>query len=272
MADYDAQVGRDMPPEPELSASESDSDDHDVVVALRGLAGVVSDVDDLDDVLAQIARFVAASVPGADGAGVSLVRAGDGPPGVVAWAVTDAFVREIDHMQYDICGEGPCLTAMQTGRALISGSLGMDTRWPRFGSRAARMGVHSALSLPLAVRGAVVGALNIYAHERDVFTERALRLGEQFAGPAAVSVRNIQHLHAAHTQAMQLQVALKSRAVIDQAIGIVRSRSGGSADEAFGQLRQISQAENVKLSVIAQRLVDEAVRRAHARSGRAHRL
>ncbi len=254
-----------MPPEVELSDAQSDADDQDVIVAVQGLAGLVANVDDIDAVLGHIAVFAVAAVPGADGAGVTLLRRGEGPPTVLAWSVTDQFVREIDHLQYDICGEGPCLTAMQTERALVSGSLGSDDRWPRFGGRAARLKVHSALSVPLIVDAVVVGALNIYAHERDAFTEHAVRVAEQFATPAAVSVGNIQLLHAAHTRATQLQTALTSRAVIDQAIGIVRSRSGGSAQEAFDRLRQISQNENVKLSVIAERLVEEAVRRAHAR-------
>lgn len=265
MTNYDRQVGRDMPPERDLSQRQSESEDDDVMSAVRGLSGLVAEVDDLDDVLARIAGFAVASVPGADGAGVGLIRSGEGPSAVLAWAVTDPFVREIDHLQYDICGEGPCLTAMQTHRPLVSGSLGSDPRWPRFGGRVARLRVHSALSLPLLRRDGVVGAINIYAHKRDAFTEHAVRLGEQFAGPAAVSVGNIQVLHAALTRATQLETALTSRAVIDQAIGIVRSRSGGTAEEAFDGLRQISQSENVKLAVVAQRLVDEAVRRAHAR-------
>lgn len=269
MTEYDAQSGREVPAGPPLTDIEVESRDHDVLSAVQGLAGLVADVDDLQEVLGHIARFAVAAVPGADGAGVTLVRAGDGPPSVIAWAVTDPFVREVDHIQYDICREGPCLTAMSTERSLISGSLGSDTRWPRFGGRVARMKVHSALSVPLIARGEVVGALNIYAHERDVFTEHALRLGEQFARPAAVSVGNIQLLHAAHIQATQLQTALTNRAVIDQAIGIIRSRSGGTAPEAFDRLRQISQAENVKLALVAQRLVDEAVRRADARHSRA---
>ena len=64
---------------------------------------------------------------------------------------------------------------------------------------------------------------------------------------------------------LRLQRALDSRAVIDQAIGIIRSRSGGSAEEAFDRLAQMSQTENVKLHVVAERLVEEAVRRARAR-------
>jgi GAF domain-containing protein len=252
-------------PDPELSLAQSDSDDQDVLAAVQGLAHLVSDVDDLDGMLVRIAEFTVAAVPGADGAGVTLIRANDGSPSVLAWAVTHPFVREIDHLQYEIYREGPCLTAMQTRQTLVSGSLGADRRWPRFGARVAGLQVHSALSLPLLVRDSVVGALNIYARERDAFSDHAVELAEQFAGPAAVSVGNLQVLQAAHTRAAQLQAALTNRAVIDQAIGIVRSRSGGSAEDAFDRLRQISQAENVKLVAVAQRLLEDAVRRAHAR-------
>jgi transcriptional regulator with GAF, ATPase, and Fis domain len=270
MSEYDRQARRAMPPEPKLSGAQADSDDRDVADAVRDLGGLVSGVDDIEDVLAQIASFAVAAAPGADGAGVTLIRSGGDVPSaavVLAWSATTPFVLELDHLQYDICREGPCLTAMQTQRAQVSGSLGSDTRWSRFGGRAARLGVHSAMALPLLVRGVVVGALNIYAHERDVFTEHAVRLGEQFAVPAAVAVHNTQMLDAARDHASQLQTALTSRSTIDQAIGILRSRSGGSADEAFDRLRQVSQSENVKVSVLAQRIVDEAVRRARARRG-----
>lgn len=267
MSEYDAQAGRNMPPDPLLSEAQNDAVEHDVFVAVQHLAGLVADVDDLESVLGHIAEFAMSAVPGADGAGVTLVSAVGVPPPVLAWAVTAPFVREIDHLQYDVCGEGPCLTAMQTGRTVLSGALGSDNRWPSFGSRVARMGVQSALSLALLVRDSVVGALNIYARGPDAFTEHAVRLAEQFARPAAVSVGNIQTLQAAHTRASQLQAALTSRAVIDQAIGIIRSRTGGTAAEAFDRLRHISQTENVKLTLVAQRMVDEAVRRAHARHG-----
>lgn len=94
-----------------------------------------------------------------------------------------------------------------------------------------------------------------------------MQLGSQFARPAAISVYNAQLLATAHERTVRLQRALDSRAVIDQAIGIVRSRSGGTAEEAFQRLTQISQTENIKLHAVAERLVEEAVRRACARRG-----
>jgi GAF domain-containing protein len=129
------------------------------------------------------------------------------------------------------------------------------------------MRVHSALSLPLIVGDQVIGAINAYARNRDAFGEHAMRLGSQFAGTAAVSVYNAQLLANAQERTSRLQRALDSRAVIDQAIGIIRSRSGVGAEVAFDRLVRMSQAENIKLQVIAQRLVEEAVRRAQARQG-----
>jgi GAF domain-containing protein len=150
-------------------------------------------------------------------------------------------------------------------RTVRSGSLGGEKMWPRFGPRVGRMGVHSALSLPLLLPGQVVGAINVYAHDKDVFDEHAVELGELFAKPAAVAVHNAHILAQATALTRQLQTALVSRSVIDQAIGVLRSRSGGSAEDAFTQLRTISQTEHRKLAEVAQRIVDESVRRARAR-------
>jgi GAF domain-containing protein len=157
---------------------------------------------------------------------------------------------------------------MQSGRPTISGSLGSDSRWPHFGGRVARMRVHSALALPLMVGDQVIGSINAYARNRDAFGEHAVQLESQFAQTAAVAVYNAQLLAKAQERTRQLQRALDNRAVIDQAIGIIRSRSGGSAAEAFERLAQLSQAENVKLYAVAERLVEEAVRRARARHAR----
>jgi GAF domain-containing protein len=125
--------------------------------------------------------------------------------------------------------------------------------------------MHSALALPLIVGDEVIGSINAYAKSRDAFGEHAVRLGSQFAKPAAVSVYNAQLLANAQERMMRLQRALDSRAVIDQAIGIIRSRSGSTPEEAFERLTHISQTDNIKLYAVAERLVEEAVRRARAR-------
>jgi GAF domain-containing protein len=248
-----------------LTAEQASSDAADLKTAMGDLAGLVSGGRGLPELLAEVAAFAVHAIPGADGAGVTLLRVDRVDNMVEALAASAPFVAEIDEIQYVTLNEGPCITAALERRTVRSGSLGGEKMWPRFGPRVGRLGVHSALSLPLLLPGQVVGAINVYAHGKDVFDDHAAELGELFAKPAAVAVHNAQILAKATALAAQLQTALSTRPVIDQAIGLLRGRSGRSADEAFAQLRAISQTEHRKLADVAQRIVDEAVRRARAR-------
>ena len=146
-----------------------------------------------------------------------------------------------------------------------SGSLGGDTRWSKFGARVARLGVHSVVSLPLMTPEGVVGAMNVYAHAKNAFDDQAAHIGELFAIPAAIAVQNAQVLAQTQRLAEQLHTALDTRGVVDRAVGILMSRSGYSETEALQRLRALSQNEHRKLAIVAQGIVDEAVRRARAR-------
>jgi|SRR6201996_896124 len=263
MAEFDAQPGRKVPPE--LSSSQREADEAELYAGLRGVAGIVAGARGVMDLLRDVAEFAAQAIPGADGVGVALVDPRHGISSVQTWAATAQLVQEIDTFQYNELNEGPCITCMESRRPTVSGSLGSDSRWPHFGGRVARMRMHSALALPLVVGDQVIGSINAYAGSRDAFAEHAVQLGSQFARSAAVSVYNAQLLADAQERTLRLQRALDNRAVIDQAIGIIRSRSGGSADEAFERLTYMSQAENIRLHAVAERLVEEAVRRARAR-------
>ncbi len=265
MTDYDAQAGRDAPPETDLSPAQLEADEVDLQLGLGGVAQIVAGARGVPELLDDVAEFAVQAIPGVDGAGVTLVDPDSGAPHAQAWAATPQFVRDIDALQYQVVSEGPCMTCMQTRRPTVSGSIGSDDRWPHFRGHVARMGVHSVLALPLMVGDRVIGAINAYAHQRDAFTEHAVRLGAQFASAAAVSVYNAQLLASAQERTERLQRALSSRAVIDQAVGIIRSRSGCTAAEAFERLTRRSQADNIKLHVLAERLVEEAVRRARTR-------
>ncbi len=262
----DAEDGalRDVP-QRVLTPEQVSSDAADLQTSLGDLAGLVTGTLGLTELLARVATFAAHAIPGADGAGVTLLRLDQPHNRVEALAASDDFVAEIDEIQYVTLDEGPCITAALEGRTVRSGSLGGEKMWPRFGPRVGRMGIHSALSLPLLVPGQVVGAINVYARKKDVFDDHAAELGELFAAPAAVAVHNAKILAQALELAAQLQAALSTRPVIDQAIGLLRGRTGASADEAFARLRAISQSEHTKLADVAQRIVDEAVRRARAR-------
>jgi GAF domain-containing protein len=241
------------------------ADNADLRASLNDLAALVAGTLGLPDLLNRVAVFAARAIPGADGAGVTLLRIEKGDHRVEALAASHPFVKEIDEIQYTVVKEGPCITAAMERRTVRSGSLGGEKMWPRFGPRVGRLGVHSALSLPLILPGQLVGAINVYGRGKDIFDERAAHLGEMFARPAAVAVHNAHVLAKALELTDQLQAALSSRPVIEQAIGILRARSGYSAEDGFARLRAISQSEHTKLAEVAQQVVDDAVRRARAR-------
>ena len=104
------------------------------------MAGIVADARQLSDILRDVAEFASQAIPGVDGVGVTLIKSNEPRPRIQTWAVTAAFVEEIDTAQYEDLDEGPCLTSMQSQRPAVSGSLGSDPRWPHFGGRVARMG------------------------------------------------------------------------------------------------------------------------------------
>ena len=252
----------DAAPEDGVRAQAANEDD-DLRLSLAALSQLASGQMLLGDVLTRVAEFAVQAIPGAEGAGLTLFEK-DRRDTVVASA---PFVAQVDAIQYGI-EQGPCITAAAEARTVRSGALASDRQWPRFGPRVSRLGVHSALSIPLATPDGVLGAMNIYAHRRDAFDEHAALIGELFAVPAAIAVQNAQVLAQAQRLTAQLQAALHTRSTIDQAMGIVMSRVGCGPDEAFARLRQISQSENKKLNAVATSIRDEAIRTARARHSR----
>jgi GAF domain-containing protein len=228
--------------------------------SLAGLAAVLMGAAPLAMTLEEVAAFATSAIPGADGVGLTML---DSVRQDTMVASKD-FVSAVDRVQYGL-GEGPCITAVATRTTQVCGSLGGEPRWPKFGPQAGRLGVHSALSLPLIVADQVVGALNVYGRAHHAFSGEAVSIGERFSGPAAVTVANARALEQTRRLAEQLEQALVSRAVIDQAIGILMSRSGTNAEEAFASLRAMSQTDQIKLADVAETLVAQAVARARVR-------
>lgn len=255
-------TSNDQEPQAQLrSPADQETEDDDLATSLTGLSVLSAGRLPLEEMLTRVARYAVHAIPGADGAGLTLTEQHRSDTIVT----TADFVSEVDAVQYSL-GEGPCITAARDGVTVICGSLGGDARWPRFGGRIARMGVHSALSLPLITPDEVVGAITIYAHGKNAFDQRAAELGELFAIPAAVAVQNARVLEDTRRLAERLQNALDQRMVVERAVGIVMSRSGVDEKEALARLTKLSQHEHVKLVRVAQNLVDQAVRRSRATS------
>jgi GAF domain-containing protein len=174
---------------------------------------------------------------------------------------TDETAPEIDQAQYE-SGEGPCLDAFKDRQVYAIEDIQEPGPWPLFRAAAAAKGIHSTLSLPLVVDKTPVGALNLYSSQTDGFDPSDRAVGSAFAAQAAIVLANAQAYWDAHGLSERLGEAMKSRATIEQAKGMLMAAQGCDEHEAFNLLVQASQRENVKLRDIAQRIVANASRKA----------
>ena len=208
---------------------------------------------DLDGVLQRVAELIRATLSGADDVSVTLVR-GDSPSTA---AFTGSVSKVLDETQY-AQGHGPCLDAAIAGETISIPHMRTEQRWPDYVPAALEQGVRSTLSVGLPVQDSVVGALNIYSLSEQAFDDEQLALATTFAGYAAVALANANLYDTTATLATQMQQAMESRAVIEQAKGIIMAERRCSAQEAFGILARVSQDSNRKLRDVAHALVERA--------------
>jgi GAF domain-containing protein len=206
----------------------------------------------LTEVLARVAELTRATVPGADEVSVTLVE-GEEARSV---AFTGDLAVQLDERQYER-GFGPCMDAAITGNTVIIKDTEVEDRYPEFGSVAARAGVRSTLSVGMPVPQRTVGGLNLYADLPDAFDDAAVDLTRAFASYGAVALTNAALVESKTMLATHLERAMASRAVIEQAKGIIMARLGCDAEQAFGELVRRSQHTNRKLNAIARDIVAE---------------
>jgi GAF domain-containing protein len=238
-------------------SSLSPTDGDELERRLEVLSKLLLTDEPLDHALQRVAQLAVATITGCDRADVTLVtedRAGrrDG-------ARTDGDGPGLDRLQLAL-GEGPIFDAMRTCTPVRVDALRAEARWPEFCRRAAESGTASCLVVPLLLHDDPIGALNLYGDEQGAFDENAERVGTMFAAQAAVVLANAQLHQACVDLTGQLEQALESRAVIDQAKGILMERQGVGPGDAFEALRRRSQAENRKVRELAQELVDAVTR------------
>lgn len=249
-------------PTGEFSSSATDRavvDNEALTSSISALAKLSGEQLDLTEMLTEVAALAVQAIPGADGAGLTLLELERADLIVKS----EPFVREIDDIQYSI-GEGPCISAAATGQTKRSGRLSLDPRWPQFGPRASGLGVHSALSLPLVVTTGILGAMNVYAHRPNAFDSYSQRCGEKFAVSASLAVQNAQILDQTARLVEQLRAGLKGRGLIEQAVGVLRRRGVRTAQEAMDQLREMSTAQQIPLTSAAIAVLESAVRQGRA--------
>jgi GAF domain-containing protein len=208
---------------------------------------------DLDGVLKTISYLARRTIPGAAEVSVTLVRG----KGAHTAAFTGELALNLDESQYEQ-GHGPCLDAAAAAATMSVPEMTDEDRWPDWTARCVELGVRSSLSIGLPVQDTVTGALNIYAVKPDAFDDDAILLGQTFAGYAAVALANAHLYDTTATLAQHMQAAMESRAVIEQAKGIIMGDRRCTADEAFQILTTISQDSNRKVRDVAAALVARA--------------
>ena len=226
---------------------------YDTAHDLAQLAGLVLSEPDVDAALTRVTQVAVSVVEPCDGASLTMRRAGvpDAP------ASSDDWALGLDELQFAE-QEGPCLNCLREGSVMRVRDLGQDERFPSYGPRAAERGALSALSLPMAADGRTVGALNLYSRERDAFGREELALGELLAAHAALAVQAAVAYYSSRDLSEQMRSAMESRALIEQAKGVLVARERIDPATAFDRLVSRSQAANRKLRDIAAELVAEA--------------
>jgi GAF domain-containing protein len=217
---------------------------------LEALLGVRLGDAPLSELLQRFTDIAKDNVPGADEVSITLVR-GDKP---FTAAYTGQLALDADEMQYER-GYGPCIDAGLSGVVLGIEDMRRETRWPDYAASVVPRGVLSSLSIPLPVQTDVIGALNCYARVPSAFPDESHEFGLQLAGHVGVAVANAVTYTEAAQLAENLQTAMVSRAVIEQAKGIIMAQNRCDAEAAFEILRRASMGRNVKLREVAAGLV-----------------
>jgi GAF domain-containing protein len=207
----------------------------------------------LKETLERVIHLAQEAIPAAEMAGITMVVEGRAKTAVF----TDDDAPEIDSAQYET-GIGPCLDAFRHQEVFIIDDTLKEQRWGPFNEAAAAHGVRSTLSLPLVANHEGLGALNLYSCTANGFGEDDVTVGTQFATQAAIVLANAQAYWDAHQLSEDLATAMKSRAVIEQAKGILMGAQRCGPDEAFQILVRASQRENRKLRDIAEEIVMRA--------------
>lgn len=219
------------------------------------LAESLASANTVQGVLVRVCEATLSAVPGADLVSVTL-RADDA---FHTPARTDELANRLDEIQYEL-DEGPCVHATRTpGLGLtFCAELGAGREYPRFGPAAARLGVHSVLAVGMFPGGPTprLGSLNIYSRAVHGLDELDRDLAVVLAAHAATALTVTMANTAAELELAQLRQAISSRDVIGQAKGILMERRGVGADDAFDILRTTSQSLNIKLTQVAQTLVE----------------
>ncbi len=183
-----------------------------------------------------------------------MLAAPDGELRVMASSNETMRVLELFEIQTE---EGPCLDCFRRGEPVLNQNLATSHGiWPRFATEALAAGYRSVHALPMRLRGAVIGSLNLFNAEIGEIGTADVDTAQALADVATIAI--LQHRASLEAQALneQLKGALDSRVVIEQAKGMLAEREQLNMEQAFGRLRNHARNHNLRLSDVARRVVE----------------
>ena len=218
---------------------------HELAVRMAELVREIAVPRELEHVLTDVTTAAVQLIPGADLAGVLLVKKGGE---FESLADTEDLAGQLDKLQHDY-GEGPCADAALKQTIVRTDDLREEPRWPKYAPAAVQLGVLSSLSFKLYTAERTAGALNLFSFTAGVWDTEAETIGSVFAAHAAAAIM-------AGRYGEQMQSALSTRDRIGQAKGIIMERYGVDDVRAFELLRRLSQESQSKLVGIAHRVIE----------------
>ena len=223
----------------------------DVQEDLAELQQALLETTGLEQFLHQLAVLAVRPVSGAVACGIAL-RQRARPSSVTA--CSDPLASELDQLQFQ-SQEGPILHALEHRQPAVVDDTAADECWPRFCRPAAALGIGSCYALPLLSEGEAVGALVLYADSAGAFGPQETARADAFARHASGTLTLALRQAACADQNDQLRSSVVSRAIIDQALGVIMATERCPQDKAFAMLRSVSQNTNVKLRDLAATIV-----------------
>ncbi|MGO1055210.1 GAF and ANTAR domain-containing protein [Crossiella sp. CA198] len=190
-----------------------------------------------------------------DAAGILLVDQ-RGALSLVAASTDQARLLELFQLQDE---EGPCLDCFRAGTSVGCPDLGAEPRrWPRFSVAAAEQGFTAVHAVPMRLREEIIGALNLFGTTPGGISAEAIALAQSFANVATISILQVRALRHSEMVTEQLQTALNSRILIEQAKGILTERLQIDIADAFALMRDHARNTNQFLADVAQQVISRS--------------
>lgn len=229
-----------------------------MVTVTRDFADHIADVARLlkqdevqDETLRRLTDMAVGLVPGAHAAAMTIATA----HGAHTFAASDPRIGDLHNVQFHQAGDGPVVEALRHNEPRRIDNTATEGRWPQFCRAAGATGLCSLLALPLRTDRQPAGTVALYGAEPDAFRGTAHDVALLFAAQGGTAVRNAALYRACRRMAGDLHSALESRAIIEQAKGIVHAELKVSPAKAFGLLSRYSQNTNQRVRTIAADIV-----------------